>query len=336
MPKKRFSRVAVAGGGSWGTALAHSMAGCGLEACILVRDAAQAHEVNTLHTNSRYLARQPLHPNVRATIDPAVALEGADICLLAVPCQYMSKTLYDLAGYLPARCVPVCASKGIEVRGLRRMSELVAEAWPDHAAGYSILSGPSFADEVVRGKPTAVVLACADEALGKALRETLSSPSFRVYSSTDVTGVELGGALKNVIAIAAGVADGLGLGYNARAALITRGLAEISRIGLALGARASSFMGLSGMGDLVLTCTGDLSRNRQVGIRLAQGETLDQIVSSMHMVAEGVKTTQAVCALGQRLDVDLPIAQTMYRVLHDGASPAQAVHQLMTRDLKEE
>jgi glycerol-3-phosphate dehydrogenase (NAD(P)+) len=215
------------------------------------------------------------------------------------------------------------------------MSEVTAEALPGKRPRYAILSGPSFAREVVQGKPTAVVLACADAGLGEELRAVFSTPLFRVYSSTDVAGVEFGGAIKNVMAIAAGLCDGLKLGHNARAALITRGLAEMSRLGEAFGARAATFMGLSGMGDLVLTCTGDLSRNRQVGLRLAAGESVDTIAASMRMVAEGVKSTEAVCELAERMGVELPLAFAVRRVL-GGTAPLDALRALMSRALREE
>lgn len=328
--------IAVIGGGSWGTALAHLLAGKGLSVTMLVRSPEQAAEITGRHENSRYLPGLALAPSLIATALPEVALHDAQICLLAVPCQHSRQALRTLAPLVPPAAIPVCASKGIEVGTLSRMAEVVAQEWPGQAERYAILSGPSFAAEVVAGKPTAVVLGCADAKLGETLREIFSTNLFRVYSSTDVPGVELGGAVKNVIAIAAGVCDGLSLGHNGRAGLITRGLAEISRLGAAMGARPATFMGLSGLGDLVLTCTGDLSRNRQVGLRLAAGETLKQIAAGMHMVAEGVTTTEAVCALGERLGVELPIARAMYRVLRDGAAPAAMVQELMTRDLREE
>ena len=329
-------RMTVFGGGSWGTALAHLMAEKGLEVTLLVRDPAQAEAVSLRHENHRYLPGLALAPSLRADTNAETALAGAEVCLLAVPCQFLRHALEDVARFIPEQAIPVCASKGIEIGSLKRMSEVVADVLPALSRRYAILSGPSFANEVVEGKPTAVALGCADAALGERLRAIFSTACFRVYSSTDVVGVELGGAVKNVMAIAAGLCDGLGLGYNARAALITRGLAEMSRLGLALGARPVTFMGLSGMGDLVLTCTGDLSRNRQVGMRLAAGESMRQIGAGMHMVAEGVKTTEAVCVLGDKLGVDLPIADAIRRVLAHGAAPRTLVHELMARALREE
>ena len=329
-------RMTVLGGGSWGTALAHLMAEKGIEVTLLVRNAGQAEAVNQRHENPRYLPGLPLSPALKADTDPQNALRGADICLLAIPCQFMRQALEALTPRIPARSALVCASKGVEIGSLKRMSEVTADVLPAWAGRYAILSGPSFAREVIEGKPTAVALGCANASLGERLREVFSTGRFRIYSSTDVAGVELGGAVKNVMAIAAGLCDGLGLGHNARAALMTRGLAEMSRLGLALGARPSTFMGLSGMGDLVLTCTGDLSRNRQVGMRLAAGESMREITAGMSMVAEGVSTTEAVRVLGERLDVALPIVDAMHRVLVQGVEPRALVHELMARALREE
>lgn len=328
--------MTVFGGGSWGTALAHLVANNGAQVTLLLRDPHQAEAVNERHENPRYLPGLPLHSAIFATTDPARALDGTDLCLLAVPCQFLRDALADIADHIPAHTIPVCASKGIELKTLKRMSEVVADMLPAAASRYAIISGPSFAKELVQGKPAAVVLGCADAVLGQKLRTFFSSPNFRVYSSTDVAGVEAGGAVKNVMAIAAGLCDGLSLGDNARAALITRSLAEMSRLGVGMGARASTFMGLSGMGDLVLTCTGDLSRNRQVGLRLARGEALEDISRNLGMVAEGVKTTEAVCLLGETLGIDLPIARAVRDVLVEGALPITMVRTLMTRALRDE
>ena len=330
--------VTVYGGGSWGTALAHALACGGHGTRLLVRDATVAEAVNERHENPRYLSGLRLHANVLAVTDPSVLAES-DVWVLAVPCQSQRAALEDVRRLLRPSTVVVNASKGIELNSLKPMSEVAAEGLgrPGHfERRYAVLAGPSFAREVVECKPTAVVLGCADETLGASLRDLFATTWFRSYSSTDVRGVELGGAVKNVIAIAAGLSDGLGFGLNARAALVTRGLAETSRLGVALGARASTFMGLSGLGDLMLTCSGDLSRNRQVGLRLGSGESLEDIASSMCMVAEGVKTTQAVHRLAQRLGVDMPVTGTMYSVLYEGFAPREAVQALMGRQLKEE
>ncbi len=329
-------RIAIIGGGSWGTALGALLAGKGYQAGLLVRDAELAEQINCRKENDRYLPGLRLPDGLEAAVKPEAVLSGADICLIATPCQHIRTTLSELAGFLPPAIPVICSSKGVEISTLRTMSGVLGEIIPDLGGRYAILSGPSFAAEVARGLPSAVVLGCADKKLGERLRNVFSTPLFRVYSSQDVPGVELGGALKNIMAIAAGLSDGLGLGHNARSALITRGLAEMSRLGAALGARKRTFMGLSGLGDLVLTCTGDLSRNRQVGLRLARGETLAQITGPMRQVAEGVKTVQAAYTLGQKLGIDLPITSTVHSVLHDGATPAEAVRVLMTRELKEE
>jgi glycerol-3-phosphate dehydrogenase (NAD(P)+) len=236
----------------------------------------------------------------------------------------------------PGNPVLVCASKGIELSSLKPMSQVVKDTLSSLEPRYAILSGPSFAREVSQGLPTAVSLGCADKNLGQELQAILSTKTFRVYTNPDVQGVELGGAIKNIMAIASGISDGLNFGHDARAALITRGLAEMSRLGVSLGAQAKTFMGLSGMGDLVLTCTGDLSRNRRVGLELGQGQNLEQIVSQMKMVAEGVKTTEAVHNLSQDLQVELPITEQVYRMLYSGKDPLQAVTELMCRELKEE
>lgn len=325
--------ICVAGGGSWGTALAHHLATCGLKAALWLRDGAVARAINEEHRNPRYVSSHRLHPALRATANPAVL--GAPLVVLAVPCQQLRGWLTAHRAHFCAEPVFIDASKGLEVGSLASPGRMVAEI-AGAGARYAVLSGPSFADEVLRGLPTAVVLACADEALGVRLRDAFSGPTFRCYSSTDVIGVELGGALKNVIAIATGMCDGLGFGHNSRAALITRGLAEISRIGQACGARAATFMGLSGLGDLTLTCTGDLSRNRQVGLRLGRGETLADITKDLGMVAEGVATADAACMLAQRLGVDAPIAAAVRAIVREGRSPADEVRRLMARELREE
>ncbi len=329
-------RIAVVGGGSWGTALAHLLAGKEYDVRLVARDARVVEAINARHENPRYLKGLPLHPGVRAFAEPAAALDGIDFLLNVVPCQQARAALGALVSWLPRGCVVVNASKGIEIESGLTLSAIVPEALLACSPRYAAISGPSFAQEVVRDLPTAVVLGCEDAALGAFLRDAFSTPTFRAYSSMDVLGVELGGAVKNVIAIAAGLADGLGFGYNARAALITRGLAEISRLGEAMGAKAATFMGLSGLGDLVLTATGDLSRNRQVGLELARGKTLEEIGGSLGMVTEGVHTTTAVHSLAEKLGVEMPITAAVYDLIHNRRPPLEAVRLLMTRSLKEE
>ena len=326
--------VTVAGGGSWGTALAHLLAARGLDTTLWLRDAEVARAVNLSRENPRYLPGCALHPALKASCDPASL--HRDLLVLAIPCQQLRNWLAAHRARLKPGLVLVNAAKGLEEKNPVPPSLLAAEILNDMPVRYAVLSGPSFAPEVLRGLPTAVVLASAEEHLGRTLRKIFSGPAFRCYSSTDVIGVELGGALKNVMAIAAGICDGLGLGHNSRAALITRGLAETSRIGVACGARPATFMGLSGLGDLTLTCTGDLSRNRQVGLRIGRGERLEDIVRSLGMVAEGVKTTIAAHDLAARLGMDAPITNAVYDVLHGGISAQEAMLALMGRELRDE
>ncbi len=328
-------RAVVAGGGSWGTALSHVLATAGHETTLVLRDEQVARAVNERHENPRYLPGRSLHRGVTATTDPH-ALQRCDVLVLAVPCQHQRSWLQSMKTLIPANAVVVNASKGLENGTCLPMSRVLAEELPHLAARCAVLSGPSFAADVMDGQPTAVVLGCEDEELGSRLRALFSTPFFRCYSSTDVTGVEMGGALKNVMAIAAGVCTGLGFRANASAALVTRGLAELSRIGVAMGAKPLTFMGLSGLGDLVLTCMGGLSRNRQVGERLGRGEKLEDIVASLGMVAEGVKTAGAARMLASRFQLSAPVTEAVCRILHEGASPATAVRELMERPLKEE
>ena len=335
MTGKKTMRIAVAGGGSWGTALAHVLACGGHEVLLWARDAAVVEAVNTRRENSRYLPGRVLHERLRATGDTALFADR-ELVLLAVPCQYMREFLGRVRAHFAPGLVLVNASKGLELDSRLRMSGLARELLEPLAYSYVMLSGPSFAAEVLDGQPTAVVLACEEEALGARLRQAFSTPVFRCYSSTDVCGVELGGALKNVMAIAAGLCDGLGLGHNTRGALITRGLAEISRLGAALGARPGTFMGLSGLGDLVLSCTGDLSRNRRVGLALAGGGTLEEIVRKLGSVAEGVKTTPAVHVLGREYGIETPITDAVHAILQGTQTPRLAIQTLMLRTLKEE
>lgn len=329
-------KIAVLGAGSWGTALANILAEKGEDAWLWARREGVAREIGQSGTNARYLPGLALSRNLRASADLPMVLAEASCVVLAVPCQHLGQFLRENRGLFPARSGVVCASKGVELGTFRTMGQVVAEELAGLEPRYAVLSGPSFASEVVRGMPTAVALGCADPGLGGLVQALFSTESFRVYVNTDVPGVELGGAVKNIMAIASGIADGLGFGENARAALITRGLSEMSRLGVALGARPATFMGLSGMGDLVLTCTGDLSRNRRVGLAIGRGQRLEDVLAGMHNVAEGVKTTQAVHALGIRLGLDLPITSQVHAVLFEDKDPATAVRELMTRPLKAE
>lgn len=330
-------KIAVIGGGAWGTALANNWAGKdGCEVSLWVREPEVLTAINERHENETYLPGTALDPRLRATTDMAEAMSGVAFCVFVVPSQFFRASLREFKPHLPESPVIVCANKGVELGTLATMSEIVAEELAGVNPRFAMLSGPSFAKEVAAGVPTAVALGCEDETLGEQLREALSTEVFRVYSNPDFRGVELGGALKNIIAIAVGCVDGLEFGHNARAALITRGLAEMSRLGEALGANAATFQGLAGMGDLVLTCTGDLSRNRQVGLALGRGKTLDDILKDMKAVAEGVKTTESVHHLAAKLGVPMPITDQLYAILYENKPPREAVRELMTRELKAE
>jgi glycerol-3-phosphate dehydrogenase (NAD(P)+) len=327
---------AVIGSGSWGTALAHlSACATGRPVLLLTLEADVAAAVNERRENPRYLPGARLHEGVRATLD-ATELRKADLVILAVPCQSLRGALCPYAPLLADGVVTVNAAKGIELETLFTPRDVVAQAAPGLARRYAALSGPSFAREVVQNKPTAVVLGCGDAELGVSLRGLFATSWFRTYSSPDVLGVELGGGIKNVMAIAAGLADGLDCGHNARAALISRGLAEMSRLGLALGAQAATLSGLSGLGDLVLTCTGDLSRNRQAGLRLGRGEKLQDIIDSLGSVAEGIATTASLHTLAGRAGVDMPIVNAVHSVLYENLPARDAMRGLFERKLKAE
>jgi len=329
-------KIAVLGGVAWGTTLADMLARNGVDTMLWVRNPEQVLDIRKNRENSAYLPGVQLSDALGAESDPAVAFADADYFLLAVPSQHIRQTLEAFRQYLPDEPVIICASKGIEVETLVPMSKVVAEALEGKRPRYASLSGPSFAAEVSRDLPTTISLGCEDHELGRELQTVLSTPAFRVYFTPDYRGVELGGAVKNVIAIAAGISDGLGFGHDARAALITRGLAEMSRLGMAMGGQTRTFMGLSGMGDLVLTCTGDLSRNRQVGLKLGQGQKLDDIINEMRAVAEGVKTTRSLYNLSKKLKVELPITEQVYSILYENKDAASAVKDLLSRDLTDE
>ena len=322
--------LAVLGAGAWGTALAISL-GAQHEVRLWMRDAARAVDIARSRINERYLPGFTVPPSVRVSADLAACMRGIDIAVCAVPVSGLRGLLGGLTAF---DATLVLACKGFERHSGLLPHDVAAAVLGERAT--CALSGPSFAQEVARGLPTAVVLASADEAVAQRLARMLHGPRLRIYSSDDVTGVEIAGATKNVIAIAAGICDGLGLGLNARAALISRGLAEISRLGLRLGGRSATFMGLAGAGDLVLTCTGELSRNRTVGRRLAGGASLREILDSLGHVAEGVSTTYEVSRLAQRLSIDMPITAAVCKVLDGTLSPSAAVGELMERDPKAE
>lgn len=330
-------RIGVIGAGSWGTTLADLLAVKGHDVTLWVFERDLAERMRRSRENDIYLPGFPLAPSLDFTSELGEAVAGKEMLVLVPPSQVMRHVITQASSSIDRETLIVSASKGIETDTLQPMSDVLKETLPKHLCGtLAFLSGPSFAREVAARMPTAVVAAAENEATARAVQEAFSTDAFRVYTNDDIIGVELGGALKNVIALAAGVSDGLGFGYNTRAALITRGLAEMTRLGLAMGAQPATFAGLAGMGDLVLTCTGDLSRNRTVGMELGRGRTLEEILSGMTMVAEGVKTTLSAYQLAQRLKVDVPITEQMYRILYQGKNPRQAVADLMLRELKPE
>jgi glycerol-3-phosphate dehydrogenase (NAD(P)+) len=326
-------KVAVVGGGSWGTTLATQLVKTGHDVSLLVRDAARRDEIAAGRENRRYLPGVVIPASLRVEAGAAAA-RGAEMVVMAIPSEAFREVCRGLSSTLAPGTAFVSATKGLEIDTLRRMTEVVAEEAPGRPV--AVLSGPSFALEVALGQPTAVVAASAHAAVAEAVQQAFASPAFRVYSSDDVVGVELAGALKNVIAIAAGIVDGLGYGQNTVAALITRGLAEIGRLGVAFGGHPETFSGLAGLGDLVLTATGALSRNRRVGQALGADKTLAEAVHETGMVAEGVRTTRAACDLAERARVEMPIAGAMKAVLYEGLAPRVAVDALMIRTLKRE
>jgi len=330
-------KIAVIGGGSWGTTLAGLLAAKGQDVSLWVYEADLAARMADARLNDLYLPDYTIPESLAVTSDLAEAVRGRGIILIVTPSHILRHILTTLHPHAADDAVYVCASKGIENDTLLTMSEVMEDVLPKGAhSRVACLSGPSFAREVCKGMPTAVVVAANDPALAKRIQAAFSTDYFRVYTSPDVMGVELGGALKNVIAIAAGCSDGLGFGHNTRAALITRGLAEIARLGVAMGANPLTFSGLSGMGDLVLTCTGELSRNRTVGYSLGRGEKLGAILSGMKMVAEGVKTSKAAYELSIKHEVSMPITEQVYHLLYEDRDPKRVVRELMTRDLKGE
>lgn len=331
------TRVGVVGAGSWGTAIAGHLAKVGAEVRLWAMESEVVEQILQTRVNETYLPGVELPASLVPTDDLASAVTGADMVVSVSPSQFVGSVMAEAAPHIRPDALIVSASKGIETASLLRMDEVLEGVLsPAQLEGFCVLSGPSFAKEVAQELPTAVVVASKSEDAASAVQQLFQNEYFRVYTNSDVIGVELGGALKNVIALGAGVAAGLGFGHNTQAALITRGIAEIRRLGLAMGARAETFSGLAGIGDLVLTCTGDLSRNRTVGVRLGKGETLDAILGEMHAVAEGVKTAQAVHELAERHAVEMPISREVHGMLVLGTSPRDALRNLMLRDPKPE
>ena len=331
-----MSNVTVLGCGSWGTALAIVLAGNGHAVTMWCRRAEQAEEMNGRRENSRYLPGVTLPDGIRVTTDLLQALQDTAYIVLAVPSQSLRETLEKIKPYLPETAVLINTAKGLEVGTRLRMSQVVESVIPGSSQRFVALYGPSHAEEVGRGLPAAVVSCSIHAQTAEAVQDLFMAPAFRVYTNDDLIGVEIGGAIKNIIAIATGIAIGLGLGDNAQAALLTRGMAEITRLGTHLGADPMTFSGLTGIGDLVVTCTSRHSRNHRCGLALGQGKKLDQILEEMGMVVEGVKTTRATVELARQMGISMPIAEMMYRVLFEDFPVQQAVSELMCRNRKSE
>ncbi len=327
-------RVSVLGAGSWGTALAALLARNGTPTTLWGRDAVSLADMQATHLNTRYLPDLQLPPSLAFEADLGQAVANADIVLIAVPSHAFAALLDAIAPLLPGNCAVCWATKGFEPGTGRFLHELVGEHLPGRPM--AVITGPSFAREVVAGLPTAVTVHASEPAFAQTLAELLHSSNFRAYTGDDMLGAELGGAMKNVLAVATGVADGMQLGLNARAGLITRGMYEMLQLGVALGARPETLMGLSGLGDLVLTCTGDLSRNRRLGLALGRGVSIDQAIAEIGQVVESVVTADEVCRLAEQHDLDLPIAFGVRAVLHGEVTPAEGLRILMAREQKPE
>ena len=332
-----MSEIAIIGAGAWGTGLAIVLGRKGTHRVRLwAHEADVCESINATRVNERFLPGREVPDSVSASSDLATVLEAAQIVVSVMPSQHCRGLFEQMQPFLQPQTLVVSATKGLEESSLKRMTEVIAQVLR-RDAGIGALSGPSFAQEVARGDPTAIAIASADTDLQRIVQQDFSGPTFRVYTNSDVIGVELGGALKNIIAIAAGICDGLGFGHNSVAALITRGLAEMTRLVVACGGRAETMSGLAGLGDLVLTCTGGLSRNRSVGVELGRGKKLPEIISAMHgMVAEGVFTTTAAVGLAHERKVEMPITGQMHAILHQGKSPREAIQELMIRSGKSE
>lgn len=327
-------RCAVVGGGAWGTALSDLLAGAGHQVILWAREPDVVEHINATHANPRFLAGVTLDQHVRASGDLCDAVRGAELVVHAAPSHVLRDVVRAAAPGVSRNAIQVIATKGIEPDSLMLMSDVVGAEIPGHPV--VAISGPSFAAEVARRQPTAVVAASEDASASATVQQVFSTPTFRVYTSDDIRGVELAGAVKNVMAVATGIAEGLGLGLNPRAALITRGLAETTRLGVALGARPETFAGLAGLGDLVLTCTGALSRNRAVGLEVGKGRPLNEVLAGTEAIAEGVRNARSTVALAAQAGVSMPIAEAVYRVLFESQPPGEAIAELMQRELRAE
>ncbi len=330
------AKAAVFGTGSWGTAFGMVLADAGCEVTLWGRRAELVDAVNNTRTNPDYLPGIELPPTLRATTDPAEALQGADFTVLAIPSQTLRGNLAAWAPKLPADTVLVSLMKGIELGTAERMSEVIQEVAGVPQERVAVITGPNLAKEIAQRRPAAAVVACSDEAVAQRLQAACHTPYFRPYTNTDVVGCELGGAVKNVIGLAVGIADGMGLGDNAKGSLITRGLAETTRLGLAMGAEALTFSGLAGLGDLVATCSSPLSRNHTFGTNLGKGMTIEETIAVTKQTAEGVKSCESVLDLARRHGVDMPITETVVGIVHEGKPPVVALKELMSRSAKPE
>lgn len=329
-------KISVIGAGSWGSALAELASRCGHEVMLWAHDPKVAEAIAETRSNPFYLPAAQFSPLVRVTNQISEAARFSDTFLMVTPSHHYRRVLGEINDLLTAPVRVISAVKGIENESLERMSEVSIDVLGENLAAFATLGGPTFALEISRGDPSAAVIASSSEEFAAELQERLSHRTFRLYRSDDVVGVEIAGSLKNVIAIAAGVVEGVGLGSNTMAALVTRGLTEIRRLGVGLGGKPETFAGLAGMGDLVLTCTGSLSRNRTVGVRLGQGKHLEEVLAETRLVAEGVKTCRSAKELAEKHGIDMPITLEMYRLLYEQETPRNAIQRLMTRALKSE
>jgi glycerol-3-phosphate dehydrogenase (NAD(P)+) len=330
-------KIGVVGAGSWGTALANLLALKGFKIDLWVFEKEVKDQIESYRENKVFLPGVSLSDQIYPSNDIETVVKKKDLVLLVVPSHVMRETASKIREHISKKTIIVSASKGIENKTHLTMSGVLREIFHEISEdSFAVLSGPSFAGEVVRKVPTVIAVASKSQEVAAFVQHVFATPYFRAYTNNDMVGVELGGSVKNVIAIASGIIDGLGLGLNTRAALITRGLTEMRRLGLKLGANPRTFAGIAGVGDLVLTCTGDVSRNHTVGKKIGEGMKLNEILSEMRMVAEGVKTAKSVYNLSRKLGVEMPISHEVYHILYDDIAPKEAVHRLMTRDLKHE
>jgi glycerol-3-phosphate dehydrogenase (NAD(P)+) len=331
-----MTRVAVFGTGSWGTAFAAVLADTGCQVQMWGRRAELVDQINASHVNADYLPNLLLPDAVSATTDPAEAVRGVDIVVLAVPSQMLRANLAPWVDFLPAHAAVVSLMKGVELGTTKRMSEVIAEVGHVNAERIVVVSGPNLAKEIAAKQPAATVVACVDESVAEQVAMACAAPYFRPYTNTDVVGTELGGAVKNVIALAVGMAEGLGMGDNTKSTIITRGLAETLRLGVALGADPSTFSGLAGVGDLIATCMSPLSRNHSFGVKLGRGMSVQEVVATTRQTAEGVKSCQAILELARHHGIDVPIIENVAAVVHEGRKPGDVADMLMSRARKAE